>query len=42
LVLDDFAKSLDAVGREGGDLNSIDIVDLQLSVFGLELVSQVP
>src|SRR5207245_5410524 len=37
LILDNFAKSLDAIVGEGGGFSAIDIVNPQLPVFGLEL-----
>jgi len=42
LILDNFAKSLDAIVGEGGVSGAIDIVNPQLLVFGLELVGQLP
>ena len=42
LILDNFAKSLDAIVGEGGGFSAIDSVNPLLPVFGLELVGQLP
>jgi hypothetical protein len=42
LVTDDLAKSLDAVVGEGEGFASVDIVDPKHSIFGSELIGQVP
>ncbi len=42
LVLYDCSNSLEAVIGEGEDFNSVDIVDPKHSIFGPELIGQVP
>lgn len=42
LISDNLTKSLDAVVGEGGGFASVDIVDPKHSIFGSELIGQVP